>query len=550
MTVLQGSRGAAVLGLVLSALICPTLWSVPAVAQERRVALVIGNGAYVHTPSLANPVRDARAMAEALEAIGFDRVETATDLDRTGLQRTLGEFATQARGAAVALVFYSGHGMEIGRRNYLIPVDARLQSEADARWEGVTLEDVQAAVEGAAGLQVVVLDACRNNRFPAQTRSAVRGFEREAVQGPRLVAYSTAPGTVAQDGDGSLSPYTQALVERLRAQPQQDVRVLFSSLGRRVTELGGAGQVPHVELGSLPETTLALAPVLREPDMSVRVPVTECDRLAALPDSVERLVLGVSFDMLDASRAVPACREAVERWPNEPRLAALYGRALDKQGNEAEALGWYRTAAEGGDLSAMLQLGVTYADGRKGQTRDDAVAERWFRTAAEAGYARAMTNLGVLYMNNRGVLANDAEAVRWLRRAASAGNASGMNFLGYMYANGRGLTRDDAEAVRWFRRAAEAGDASGMTNLGLMYANGRGVSRDDAKAVHWYRAAAAAGNAEGMNFLAAMYANGRGGLTQDDAEAARLLRIAAAAGSETAKRNLARLRREGRCPDC
>jgi len=133
--------------------------------------------------------------------------------------------------------------------------------------------------------------------------------------------------------------------------------------------------------------------------------------------------------------------------------------------------------------------------------QDYAEAVRWFRKAAEQGHAGAQSNLGVMYKNGQGVKRDHAEAVRWFRKAAEQGQAKAHYNLGVMYANGQGVKQDYAEAVRWLRKAAEQGDAHAQYNLGVMYENGQGVKRDHAEAVRWYRKAAEQGVVNAVSAL-------------------------------------------------
>ncbi|MEL6792600.1 MAG: caspase family protein, partial [Pseudomonadota bacterium] len=144
------------LAMIALALSAGSAWA------AKRVALVIGNGDYVHQSPLANPVNDTKAMIETLESIGYD-VTSYMNLDEDGMEEALYTFSEKADQADVALVYYSGHGMEISETNYLIPVDAELKRERDARFEAIDLDSVRAAIEGASKLKVVILDACRDN---------------------------------------------------------------------------------------------------------------------------------------------------------------------------------------------------------------------------------------------------------------------------------------------------------------------------------------------------------------------------------------------------
>ena len=154
-----------------------------------------GNGGHQATRPLPNPANDARAIAETLKKIGFDTVEVRLDQSFTDLRGTLRDFSRVARDSDVALVFYAGHGMEVGGINYIVPVDARLQSDQDVPYEALPLDWVLAAIEPARRLRLVVLDACRDNPLASQmamtsgsTRSLGRGLARVEPAGDTLVA--------------------------------------------------------------------------------------------------------------------------------------------------------------------------------------------------------------------------------------------------------------------------------------------------------------------------------------------------------------------------
>lgn len=214
-------------------------------SAETRMALVIGNGAYDFAP-LANPAGDARLMAQSLGATGF-RVTTLTDAGREEMKRAIRSFAEDLRGAgpdAVALFFFAGHGVQVKGRNYLIPIDAQIGGEADMDYETVEAQWVLDLIgEARTGLSIVVLDACRNNPFPAVSRAASRGLARMDAPTGSILAFSTAPGQVALDGTGSNSPYTAALAEAIR-QPGVKIEEAFKQVRRSVVEATGREQVP------------------------------------------------------------------------------------------------------------------------------------------------------------------------------------------------------------------------------------------------------------------------------------------------------------------
>ena len=162
------------------------------------------------------------------------------------------------------------------------------------------------------------------------------------------------------------------------------------------------------------------------------------------------------------------------------------------QKDAAEAVKWYRRAAEQGHANAQCNLGWCYDSGT-GVQKDAAEAAKWYRRAAEQGHARAQCNLGVCYGNGTGVQKDAAEAVRWYRLAAEQGYANAQNNLGWCYYNGVGVQKDAAEAVKWYRLAAGQGDALAQRNLGIRYQNGTGVQKDLNKALELFKKAQAGG---------------------------------------------------------
>ena len=239
--------------LVTAAALLSPVFAVPTQAAER-VALVVGNATYAHAPSLANPLHDAAAVGAALARLGF-AVTKLEDADYEILRRGLGDFARAASASEIAVVFYAGHGIEVDRRNFLVPVDARLSSDQDVEFEAVPLELVLRAVARASGLRLVILDACRENPFAASmrragaTRSVGRGLARVEPAGETLVAYAAKEGTVAADREGRNSPYSEALLRYLE-EPGLEVGLMFRKARDAVLASTGGRQEPFV-YGSL-----------------------------------------------------------------------------------------------------------------------------------------------------------------------------------------------------------------------------------------------------------------------------------------------------------
>jgi uncharacterized caspase-like protein len=216
------SRVVAALGLML----CSIMFALPSAAAGR-VALVIGNSNYENVGLLPNPKNDADDIATALQGIGFS-VRKATDVTFDQMRQALGAFSHDAAQADMALVFFAGHGIEVDKHNFLLPTDAKLESDLDVNFQTVPLDMVVDAVSRAHNLRLVLLDACRNNPFANRmrlsdaTRSIGRGLSPIEPKGSTIVFYSARDGTVASDGSGRNSPYSQALLKYL---PQADLDV-------------------------------------------------------------------------------------------------------------------------------------------------------------------------------------------------------------------------------------------------------------------------------------------------------------------------------------
>ena len=209
---------------------------------EARHALVIGNGAYKAAP-LKNPAKDARDMAALLGTLGFT-VTLKVDAGQKEMEEAVRDFGQSLRKGGVGLFYFAGHGVQVQGSNYLVPVDAKIQSESDVRFECVDAGRVLGKMEDAGNsLNIVVLDACRNNPFSRGFRSADRGLAEMRAPTGSLIAYATAPGSVASDGTGENGIYTKHLLKNMRVSglPITDV---FMRVRMGVVAETGKKQVP------------------------------------------------------------------------------------------------------------------------------------------------------------------------------------------------------------------------------------------------------------------------------------------------------------------
>jgi uncharacterized caspase-like protein len=223
-------------------------------APDPRVALVIGNGAYKNTVDLPNAPNDARAVSAALKRLGFLVVE-GIDLTQTGMTDKLKEFSRLLSNSEVGLVFYAGHGMQVGGENYLVPIDAVLKREADLEFEAVKVDVILRQLSRESKVKIVILDACRDNPLVAELARSMSGRSRSMAtasgmgaidtQGATgtMVAFATSPGTVALDGKGQHSPFTEALLAHMET-PGIDIDVMMKRVRGQVTRSTNERQQP------------------------------------------------------------------------------------------------------------------------------------------------------------------------------------------------------------------------------------------------------------------------------------------------------------------
>jgi uncharacterized caspase-like protein len=201
--------------IIFAVLVALALSATASHAATQRLALVIGNNAYTDG-LLKNPINDARAMATTLRELGFE-VRVLENADRTAMQRAVVEFGRKLNQDTVGLFYFAGHGMQVRGANYLIPVKASIESEDEVEVEGVDVAYVMARMATAKNqFNIVILDACRNNPFQRSFRSVSNGLAAISAPTGTLIAYATAPGSVASDGDAANGIYTSELVKAIR----------------------------------------------------------------------------------------------------------------------------------------------------------------------------------------------------------------------------------------------------------------------------------------------------------------------------------------------
>jgi formylglycine-generating enzyme required for sulfatase activity len=320
------------------------LWALPGssvLAQTpKRVALLVGNAAYAGAP-LANPVNDASDLSVALKGRGFDTV-VALNASRADMTARIRTFVDKLEPGAVALFYYAGHGMQVRGKNYIIPVDAKVQSEADVIDQGIEIDSVLQRLEmKSAAINLVILDACRNNPF---TRSYGGGLASIDAPKGTLIAFATSPGQVALDGKGRNGVYTKHLLAHLNAQGLK-VEDVFKRVRIGVSEESQGQQVPW-------ENTSLTG------DFYFVAPTGEAATTAAPDSEVQRMQIAM------ATRNKAELRKYLELSPTgklRPQVAAAYESVIAGEATRSAVEPSYlRDCA---DCPRMVSLGGTRAMG-------------------------------------------------------------------------------------------------------------------------------------------------------------------------------------------
>jgi hypothetical protein len=264
-------------------------WTGPA-AAERRVALVIGNSAYQNVARLDNPRNDATLMAETLAGLGFTLVGGGAqlDLDKSSLDKVVQNFGRLIQGTDVTLFYYAGHGVQVNGANYLVPVDANATREADVDFQMLDVNKVLNQMQGSGTrLNIVILDACRNNPFGGRgLRSSNGGLAQMQAPDGTLISYATQPGSVAQDGTDGHSPFTRALAKVVR-EPGLDIFETFNEVGLTVKRETRGSQQPWLSSSPIDGKFYFVAPAaLPGPQAATTPPPPLTETLRPDPDRI------------------------------------------------------------------------------------------------------------------------------------------------------------------------------------------------------------------------------------------------------------------------
>jgi hypothetical protein len=503
-----------------------------AAVADNRVALVIGNGAYVHVPHLPNPSHDAEDVAAALKRTGFQTI-VGIDLDQAGMQNAAIQFARAARTADVAMFYYSGHALQFAGVNYMVPIDAELHDEADLR-RMTRVDEVVADLQQARNLRILVLDSCRDNPLADQLKRAIgitrstsigRGLAKIDSPEGMIVAYATQAGRTAEDGDGRNSPYTAAFLRNVEA--KEEIGTIFRRISADVYQGTRQTQLPELSLSLIGEFYLNGRLEVAVTPVSPPAPSDPCaaasdhwksaeaigtidvyqDHLAQFPHCAFAALAKARIASLSNKVAVvtPPTSTAV---PPNPMPSASPTVPPVSTPSAPSAAPQNEAPLTGPSDALRLDL-VTDCDGL--------VPDQWdphhSRGVANVGFRIPHQNLPAAFAACKAAMDEYPEVARFVaararvaleqqdyalafqlgKRAAAAGEPVAMMVLSILYGDGRGVAADEAEACKWVEKAAAADYAPAFMFRGMMFRDGApcGV-RDYVEARKWLEKAVAA----------------------------------------------------------
>lgn len=562
-------------------------------AQERRVALIIGNSDYQQVTPLDNPGNDATDLHVALEGLGFE-VLLGLDLTSAEMSELANKFVAGLDTADVALFYYAGHGFQVGGQNYLVPVDAEIQTPQDVQNQTIRLTDILSKMEQAPGIKFVFLDACRNDPFEGAVAAVSEGLARIGNARDFMISFATQPDNVAYDGSGRNSFFTSALLSHIYT-PGLDISDLMINVRKDVLAATGGRQIPwenssltrqfrfdpRPDAGSAETLLWQVAANAGDPQLmelyAERYPqgAHVAEVLAFLDPANPGAPLSRDYSpqerdaqeerlwqLARRSRMRPLVEFYIEKYPNGTYLgdASRLIATLPAEGDAGSGRLCERLATHPRDATANTS-GVPFSKLKENALSamqaclaaakenpelphytallaratvaagDMEQAVQLYREAATRGDLRAMVSLALLTETGNGVPASPVEALRLYQRAASLGSPDAKINLAVALFEGQGLEKDADRAVELLKEAADLGSAIATFNLGVLARDG--AAGDPSQALGYFKRAITSGEPRAYVASAILLDEGRITPRNPDAAANMLLRGAAEDAGES-----------------
>ncbi|MCM3874135.1 MAG: caspase family protein [Pyrinomonadaceae bacterium] len=322
---------------------------------EKRVALVIGNSRYEGSP-LRNPVNDANLVSATLREMGFD-VIARTDVNLREMQLAVREFSRKIHNGSIGLFYYAGHGMQSGGRNFLIPIGAQIEAEGDLVLEGLDLNSVLEQMGQAQNrLNIVILDACRNNPFARSFRGGSQGLAQVNAPAGTFIAYATAPGQTASDGKGQNGLYTQELMANMRS-PGLPIEEVFKRVRAQVRQKSNGLQIPwdasslEGSFSFVGGTSTAAAPPVATESFAPSQPATPPVSSRSVTVSLDLIESNFKSNLLD--EVIKDGESFLASQPDHARANLLVAQSYFRKNQYREAMSYMEKAFLGGESISL-----------------------------------------------------------------------------------------------------------------------------------------------------------------------------------------------------
>ncbi|TPJ68805.1 tetratricopeptide repeat protein [Mesorhizobium sp. B2-7-1] len=536
---------------------------------DRRVALVIGNSEYREIPALKNPDKDADDVSKTFRLAGFE-VFTAKDLTRLQFEERFRNYLAAADGADLAVVYYSGHGFQIGGENFLIPVDASLKDAADMEVQAIKVNDILRQLRSRSKIQMIILDACRNNPFPRKDYwlrdqlivAGDSGLAQVTGSQNTLIAFATEPGAVAYDGAGDLSPFSSSFSRRALA-PDQEISSVMAAVRRDVVKATNGKQVPWENSSLIDDVVLMRGaeqpapspPAAQQDQQATERGIQVADAAEAIGSRDIRIPVGVGPVPLKLDLPAKDAGVSLElaNYPATGTLS-LPDRVLSPQSSlmaaEVDKLRYEPQIGSSAPIEVGFQIRVGNAakqatmklspdvdpcDQAAGEPLDlqGVVPGRLPNEigggaleACEAAVKAYPDIARFRYELGRVLLASGRvdEARQAIQEAADKGHIRALFALGSIAPSGTGTAVETSKATDLYSKASDKGDPYAMAAWGRALFNGLGVERDTGKGLDLLLQAAAMGHVDAMKELALIFKEGRNGVPADPARALAFLK--------------------------
>ncbi len=461
----------------------PALAALEFLQTANRIAIVVGNEDYANVPDLPNAGRDARDIAEMLRGFGYS-VHEGYDVTREGFEKLVREALLNVPEGGDVVFYYAGHGIQLGRRNYLLPIDAAFASVYDLPVQSITLDRVIEALAARGATHVAIIDACRENPFPnlrlaadldATLFETRAGFEVFRTPLNSLVAFSTSPGEVAMDGpQGENSPYTGAILTSVRGAPDESVLSVLAEVRERVHEATGGRQVPW-ESSTLVRTFSFMGGTARSPGGGVEIAQLAADPGRTTTEGREAAPLPPSVDVsLPLDRTVPL-GAAIEAVTGQSLIspAVVSAPAKGTAGAEDDTLVYRPALSEtraSGLETFLIEDSLVLEAGPEGARQRLEVSLRLGADDCdiEAGDALDLDGVGLYRLPNE----IEVSAALAACRAALAETPGSARFL-YQLGRAQQADRLIGPALASFRAAGEAGHTRALTAEAFLLSGGQ-----------------------------------------------------------------------------